>query len=174
MPGRRPTSAEITERIEFCRALLLKRQPKSTIKRLFRQRFGDVTARTIEDYLSRAREAILADVEATRQNLRDMQLASYESFVANPKVIDRDKLRALERIDKLMGLEAPTRINVGTDDIDGQIAAELAKLADGEHNTSAAIPGSDGDSDDDDSMADLATGIEAGNATPAPATDGTD
>jgi hypothetical protein len=40
MQGRKPTTDEIAERIELCRSMLLRRVPKSTIKRAFRQRFG--------------------------------------------------------------------------------------------------------------------------------------
>jgi hypothetical protein len=43
MPGRKPTTDEVAEQIELCRSMLLRRVPKSTIKKAFRQRFGAET-----------------------------------------------------------------------------------------------------------------------------------
>ena len=40
MQGRKPSTDEIAERIELCRSMLLRRVPKATIKKAFRQRFG--------------------------------------------------------------------------------------------------------------------------------------
>jgi hypothetical protein len=106
MPGRRPTTDEIAERIELCRSLLLRRVPKGTIKKAFRQRFGaDADHGTIERYLTRAREDMLADLTRGRQTHRAGALAFYESILADPAVAARDKVRAQERIDKLLGLE---------------------------------------------------------------------
>ena len=106
MPGRKPTTDEIAERIELCRSMLLRRVPKSTIKRAFRQRFGaDIDHGTIERYLTRAREAMLIDLTRGKQALRADSLAFYESILADSKAPCRDKVRAQERIDKLMGLE---------------------------------------------------------------------
>jgi hypothetical protein len=106
MPGRRPTTDEIAERIELCRSMLLRRVPKSTIKKAFRQRFGaELSANTIEGYLGRAREAMLIDLTRGKQALRADALAFYESVLADLSAPIRDKVRAQERIDKLMGLE---------------------------------------------------------------------
>jgi hypothetical protein len=106
MPGRKPTTDEIAERIELCRSMLLRRVPKSTIKKAFRQRFGaDIDHGTIERYLTRAREAMLIDLTRGKQALRADSLAFYESILADPNAPYRDKVRAQERIDKLMGLE---------------------------------------------------------------------
>jgi hypothetical protein len=106
MPGRKPTTEEIAERIELCRSMLLRRVPKSTIKKAFRQRFGqDVDHATIERYLTRAREAMLIDLTRGKQALRADSLAFYESILADPNAPYRDRVRAQERIDKLMGLE---------------------------------------------------------------------
>src|SRR6266566_744690 len=65
MQGRKPTTDEIAERIELCRSMLLRRVPKSTIKKAFRQRFGaELSANTIEGYLGPA------GVDATGRDLR--------------------------------------------------------------------------------------------------------
>jgi hypothetical protein len=104
--GRRPTTEDIAERIELCRSLLLRRVPKGTIKKAFRQRFGvDIDHTTIERYLLRAREAMLTDLTRGRQNHRAGALAFYESVLADHTASVRDKVKAQERIDKLLGLE---------------------------------------------------------------------
>jgi hypothetical protein len=106
MKGRRPTTEEVAERIELCRSLLLRRVPKATIKKAFRQRFGgDIDHTTIERYLLRAREAMLEDLTRGRQTHRAGALAFYESVLADHSASLRDKVKAQERIDKLLGLE---------------------------------------------------------------------
>ena len=106
MAGRRPTTDEITDRVELCRSLLLRRVPKGTIKKAFRQRFGvDVDHTTIERYLLRAREGLVADLARGRQLHRAEALGFYESILADPAAAVRDKVKAQERIDKLLGLE---------------------------------------------------------------------
>src|SRR4051812_43598463 len=106
MSGRKPTTEEIAERIELCRSMLLRRVPKSTIKKAFRQRFGaDIDHGTVERYLTRAREAMLADLTRGRQTHRAGALAFYESVLADPAAAVRDKVKAQERIDRLLGLE---------------------------------------------------------------------
>src|SRR5437762_3384351 len=106
MNGRKPTTDEKAERIELCRSMLLRRVPKSTIKKAFRQRFGAaIDHATIERYLARAREVMLTDLTRGRQLLRADRLALYESILADPKAARRDKIKAQERIDKLLGLE---------------------------------------------------------------------
>jgi hypothetical protein len=84
--------------------MLLRRVPKSTIKRAFRTRF-EISANTIEGYLGRAREAMLIDHSRGRLTHRAGSLAFCKSVLADAKVSVRDKVRAQERIDKLLGLE---------------------------------------------------------------------
>jgi hypothetical protein len=106
MPGRKPTTDEIGERIELCRSMLIRRVPKTTIKKAFRQRFGaELSANTIEGYLGRAREALIIDLTRGKQAFRADSLALYESILADSKAAVRDKIKAQERIDKLLGLE---------------------------------------------------------------------
>ncbi len=106
MAGRKPTTEEIAERIELCRSLLLRRVPKATIKKAFRQRFGaGIDHGTVERYLTRAREAMLADLTRRRQTHRAGALAFYESVLADHTASVRHKVKAQERIDKLLGLE---------------------------------------------------------------------
>jgi hypothetical protein len=106
MPGRRPTVDELAERTELCRSMLQRRVPKGTIKRAVRQRFGaDIDHATIERYLTRAREALLTDLTRGRQTHRADALGFYESVLADSKAAFRDKIKAQERIDKLLGLE---------------------------------------------------------------------
>jgi hypothetical protein len=54
--ARRPTRQEYRERVALTRSLLAERLPKADIKRALRQRYGDLSPRTIERYIHRARE----------------------------------------------------------------------------------------------------------------------
>lgn len=96
----------MAERIEFIRSAIVKRKPKSVIKSEFTEKFGKVSPRTIERYLSRARELILSTAADSRDWFRAQSLALYGSILSGDKVKVRDRIKAQERIDKLLGLES--------------------------------------------------------------------
>lgn len=100
-----PTAAEMAARVEYARQLLAGGAYKSTIAAALRAKFGPLCARTVEVYLSRAREKIHAAAHDGRVELRCESLAFYRSIIADPKADHRDKLKARERIDKLLALE---------------------------------------------------------------------
>lgn len=106
-PGR-TSDAELEERVELVRTLLCSRYPKYKIKRLLKERY-DVCPRTVENYLARARREL---VEATGQG-KDEHVADayafYLSILENRETATRDKLKAQERMDKLLGLEMPQK-----------------------------------------------------------------
>jgi hypothetical protein len=61
--ARRPTDHEQFLRVDAAyRLLCVPFIKKSAIKRAFREKFGDLSARTIERYLSRAREQLMIDL----------------------------------------------------------------------------------------------------------------
>ena len=96
MQGRKPSTDEVAERIELCRSMLLRRVPKSTIKKAFRQRFGaEIDHGTIERYLTR-REAMLTDLTIGRQfhraNVRS-PTTNPSSLIARPRIETRPKPR---------------------------------------------------------------------------------
>lgn len=103
--GERPTDDEYAERVDYAYALLARRKRPSEIKRRMRAKWPGMPARTIQNYLARAREQIQANAAQGRAVLRADSLALYESGIDDDKVPFRDKVKAQERIDKLLGLE---------------------------------------------------------------------
>jgi hypothetical protein len=101
----KPTTDELEERTEYVRTLLLQRHPTSVIKRLVRQRYRDLAARTIQNYIARARQLLLIDVHRAKVDQRALSLATYESIIAKSRASDVAIIKAQERIDKLLGLE---------------------------------------------------------------------
>jgi hypothetical protein len=99
-----PTDDEVEERVEFARGLLARHNRKSTVKRLMREKFGEMDARTIERYLSRARRRMLADIGRGRDDLRAESKAMYSSIISDNSANHFARLKAQERIDKLLGL----------------------------------------------------------------------
>src|SRR5262245_28000438 len=106
MPRNRPTYAVMEERVELVRTLLLRRVSKSTIKKVMREKYReDFSARTIEDYIARARQIIAENIGRGRQSMRAESLATYEAVIASPESNPFAKIKAQERINKLMTLE---------------------------------------------------------------------
>jgi hypothetical protein len=107
MAAKRRTKEQIAEAIELAHALLMQRCRKHVIKAALRRHFnGVLSARSAERYLSRARDMIAAELGRGKAYLRALSLASYEQIVGDPDASARDRINALTRIDKLMGLEA--------------------------------------------------------------------
>ena len=72
-----------------------------------------MTDRTIERYLARARKKIRQATKKPPEWHRLRALKFYESVVSGPDAEMGERLRAQERIVKLLGLEAPTRHHLG-------------------------------------------------------------
>jgi len=106
-PGRTPDD-EIEGRIVVTVALLAQGVRKSQIKRILASKFS-VSARTCENYLARAREQLLEEVREERDEQRSLSLALYRSIISNPNSTMKDKILAQQRIDRLLGLEAPIK-----------------------------------------------------------------
>jgi len=70
-----------------------------------------VSARTMETYLSRAREMLLEETGKTRQEHIAEAYWHYQSVIEDPKTTTREKLEARAGIRELLGLDAPTRID---------------------------------------------------------------
>jgi len=128
---RRPPVDEQIEREEYTFELLSLGFQKGEIKRRFRERFSrdgeHIGARTIERYLARARERLLSLTGKTGQEWTAESLAFYLAQSINPQARPREQILARERIDSLLGLDAPTRIAV--QDMDAMIEKELARIS---------------------------------------------
>jgi hypothetical protein len=125
---RRPSPDEVEDRTLMVRRLLAQGQYDGQIKKVVAAHYK-ISPRTVERYLRRARDEMLAETGQDKSQLRAEGYGFYREMRANGKASDKDRLKAQERIDKLLGLEAPQKIQVGGDDIDREIRRELDRLA---------------------------------------------
>lgn len=110
----KPTQEEIEKRIDICVQYLGRKTPKSVIKQRLNVLYG-VGPRTVEAYLSRARKKIMQAVGRTRADLVADSVATYTAIIADPDTSASDRIRAQERIDKVLGLEAAFKVDVSID-----------------------------------------------------------
>ncbi|MEM1225948.1 MAG: hypothetical protein AAGJ40_09625 [Planctomycetota bacterium] len=115
-PGQ-TTEDEMDERIRYTASLLYRGLFKSQIKKELRTKYS-VDARTVERYLSRAREEMLVELRDTRDNHKASSLKFYQSVLSDPKATFSNKIQAQKRIDFILGLHAPTQLSIT--DVDGK------------------------------------------------------
>lgn len=115
----KPTIDQYQARVDLCITLLATRMHKSQIKSAIRQfvakQMGidrEVSARTCEEYLSRAREQMAERRKQTTDQHINNGLGLYEQLIRDSKTPHHVKLRAQERIDILLGIEAPKRTEI--------------------------------------------------------------
>lgn len=104
----RPTKADHARRLELVRKLLLARCAKWEIKKVLYAQFG-IKARTAERYLSRARDQLLKELDRPKKDHVSDAYEFYVGIIRSKTATAREKILAQDRIDKLLGLEAPTR-----------------------------------------------------------------
>lgn len=110
--GIKPTRAEMEDRIEFTRELLIAGFPKGQIKRQLREKFGEMSRKTCENYISRASKVTLADMNSNVSEQRAIALERYESIFSDPDATPIEKIKAQERIDRICGSEAAHRSEI--------------------------------------------------------------
>ncbi|QDT94479.1 hypothetical protein [Gimesia algae] len=76
----------------------------SEIKTAIAEEFN-LSRRSVERYITRARREMLKEVEQGLEQHRADSLYFYRSVIDSPKSTERDRLRARERIDRLLGLD---------------------------------------------------------------------
>ena len=138
---------EYDARIEHALDLLIAHYRKSVIKTVLKETYG-VTARTAENYISRARVLLLAQASDEQEFQRAKSIRYWESVIAHEETSVVEKRHARTRLDKIWGVDAPTRIaqtdSKGNDIIDPDeartrlsvIAASLAER----RGDSGAVP----------------------------------
>lgn len=122
----------------------------------------EMDARTVERYLSRARERMVAESGKTKDELRQDSLSFYLAIARDPVADHRSRLIARERIDRLYGLDMPIKVaptdpsgeesydHLSNDQLEARILELLARAGAG------------------------AVSQDAGNSAPASATEGHD
>lgn len=73
-----------------------------------------VSARSLETILSRARDRIVEEEGVSRRDQRIKSRRFYENIKADEEVPAKDRIRAQENIDKLLGLQIHRVIHTGT------------------------------------------------------------
>jgi hypothetical protein len=104
-PFKKATAEQIEKRVDFVEEQIeagIRR--RSELHKLVGKKFG-VNWRTVDEYLGRARARLLERLRQTKDEFRSQSLATYQSILKNGN--SREKILAQERIDKLLGLEAP-------------------------------------------------------------------
>lgn len=107
------------EAIRVARELMARRLTKGTIKLALAKQFM-MSARTIEDVLSLAREEISQEFGRPKVEHQEDAMEFYKSVIRDPNASHKDKIRAQEGIDRLLGLSAQFKSTVELSGPDGQ------------------------------------------------------
>jgi transposase len=127
---RRPAIEEIEARTLMVRRLLSQGKYDGEVKKTVAAHFK-ISARTVERYLRRARDEMVKEAGKDRGELRAEGYSFYREIRGNRKASDKDRLKAQERIDKLLGLEAPQKVQVSSAELDRLIEEELERVGRG-------------------------------------------
>ena len=98
----KPSNDDLEKRVEFTLYLISRRIYKHQIIDQLKRKY-DVTPRTCETYISRAREKIQENSGRTREEHRVDSIAFYESIVAAPDTTMHQKMAAQEKLDWIFG-----------------------------------------------------------------------
>lgn len=102
------SKTEINERTDMILLWISQGQSKGQIKQLAKTKW-DVSARTVERSLVGCRKLLLKEIDESREVLVANSISYYRNFLTDPKASEHAKLRARERMDKILGLDAPLK-----------------------------------------------------------------
>lgn len=85
---------------------------KGEVKRELNKQYRTMSPRTAEDIISAARELMVKASGISEDEHRDRAYNFYRTYVINPKKGDWVRLKAQERIDKLLALEGPVKVEL--------------------------------------------------------------
>ena len=125
---RKPNRAELAERIDAARDLLGRGLTDGQVKRGLAGRFG-CSPRTVERYLRRPREAMVAERSGGITEMRAGVAEFYARMAADPDAPHAVRLKAMEATAKLYGLNAPARVEIMEPEMtEEQLRREEARL----------------------------------------------
>ncbi|WP_339732503.1 hypothetical protein [uncultured Gimesia sp.] len=101
----------------------------SDIKQAVAQEFH-LSRRSVERYIKRARKEMVERTGISVEYHRSDAFHFYRSMINDPKAHPREKLRARERMDKLLGLDMPVKTHLEPE----LTPAELQAMSDEEFN----------------------------------------
>lgn len=99
---------EFRERVELCRKLLASHVSECDVGRALEGKLA-VDGRTARRCLALARQRMLSDAGRSRESHVADAYAFYCSLISRAETKDADRIKAQERIEKLLGLEPATR-----------------------------------------------------------------
>jgi len=104
----RPTESEREERLAFAIKIRTRGGHKSAMMREIADEFG-ITLKTAEDYLVRAKQAMMEVMQKTTQELATESYTRLLESAVDEKATRGERIRAEEAIMKLFGLPGPTK-----------------------------------------------------------------
>lgn len=104
----KPTQIELKNRAALVAEMLSQGLTRTQIHRACEQQWG-VDWRTTDRYVNRAKTLLQAEIEQDKPILTAVSAGFYNSMIRKATATDKDKLVARQRLDALMGLDAPTR-----------------------------------------------------------------
>lgn len=102
----KPTAEEMEIRVAFCFNLLAQGVKVWQVRERCCKKF-ELSPRTVERYLTRARNLIAQQIKVPLVELRNESLALYRAVAMDAKAPIKDRLRARALLDDLMGIRAP-------------------------------------------------------------------
>lgn len=130
----KPTKAKQQQILQLVIKLLSSGRKAGEIKRAISEQYK-LSPRTVEGYIRRAREEMRSETGKSIEDLRSESNYFYLSILSDPTASHRDKLKARELIDKLLGLPKPVMVHnknlnleITPEDIQGMSDDELADL----------------------------------------------
>lgn len=107
-PGRSATREQSDERVEFTARMVAKLLYPSEIKRGFIQKFGEMSARNIENYISRARKLLQKQAQMPPEQAKDLAVSQLLDIMRSGKPGERTG--ALRLWADIHGLTAPVKL----------------------------------------------------------------
>lgn len=107
-PKRNISKEQQIQLVRLIKKMLGMAKYTSEIKKAVQQKYG-LSTRSVQRYITRARREM---VKHTKSSIEDHVAEAYyfyRGILTDENSTQRDRLRARERIDKLLGLDSPTR-----------------------------------------------------------------
>lgn len=100
------TIEEEEERIRIITIFIAEGRHNGEIKKLIAAKF-QIKPRSAERYMARARARLRQEIGKSKEDLRVDSFAYYQSVLRDPEATIFNKLKARQRIDKLLGVDVP-------------------------------------------------------------------
>lgn len=107
--GKRITREQQSQLVQAVKQLLSQGKHPSDIKRAINREY-ELSPRSVERYITRARREMIDHLEAPTNQLRSESFVFYLTIINDSRSSQRERLRARERIDKLLGLDTPPHL----------------------------------------------------------------